>query len=138
MSWKTRGSRIQKEEKGKCCRFVKAIYIVVCSNIRCQIYFCKKLFICSFNRTLLPFLNLFTNALPTHTQVVKLHKCASAPQVFTISVKTVKFGFKVEQFFRREGNLIQASLCTGEGATTGRRFPCLTKETLYLYRDLCI
>ena len=25
-------------------------YIVVCSNIRCQIYFGKKLFICSFNR----------------------------------------------------------------------------------------
>ena len=56
MSRKTRGSQIQKEEKGKCCRFVKAIYIVVCSNIRCQIYFYKKLFICSFNRICFPFL----------------------------------------------------------------------------------
>ena len=47
MSWKTGGSWIQKVNVA---RFVKAKYIVVCSNIRCQIYFCKKLFICSFNR----------------------------------------------------------------------------------------
>ena len=47
MSWKTGGSWIQKVNVA---RFVKAKYIVVCSNIRCQIYFGKKLFICSFNR----------------------------------------------------------------------------------------
>ena len=42
--------RFKGKKKGKCCRFVEAIYIVMCSNIRCQIYFSKKLFICSFNR----------------------------------------------------------------------------------------
>ena len=59
MSYKTRGSWSQKVNVG---RFVEAKYIVVCSNIRCQIYFCKKLFICSFSRICFlfqPFCNIY-------------------------------------------------------------------------------
>ena len=63
--------RFKGKKKGKCCRFVEAIYIVMCSNIRCQIYFSKKLFICSFNHICLLFWTFFLAHATTSTQVVK-------------------------------------------------------------------
>ena len=65
--------RFKGKKKGKCCRFVEAIYIVMCSKIRCQIYFSKKLFICSFNHICLLFWTFFLAHATTSTQVVQFY-----------------------------------------------------------------